>query len=251
MAEIPDALFDVSGRHVFIAGAGGGLAEAMVLALQARGARLSLADKDETRLAAITERVPAAHGVIADITDEASLDVAIDAATNAFGPLDGAINAAGVLPISQAQSFDPVVFKECMDINVTGAFYFSRCVAAAMPDGGSIVHLASVSSFVANPGYAAYASSKGGLTQMVRVLAREWAADGISVNAIGPALTETPLTENYLADPDFRSNAISVIPMGRLGTAEDLVGMTVLLLSAGGAFITGQTICVDGGRTLV
>ncbi len=113
------------------------------------------------------------------------------------------------------------------------------------------MHLASVSSFVANPGYAAYASSKGALAQLIRVLAREWAADRITVNGIGPALTETPLTHDYLGNPEFRSKAIEVIPMGRLGRPEDIVAMTLLLLAPGGAFVTGQIICVDGGRTLV
>jgi len=83
------------------------------------------------------------------------------------------------------------------------------------------------------------------------VLGREWGPDAITVNAIGPALTETDLTRDYLANPAFRAKAISDIPMGRLGLPEDLIGPALLLLGPGGAFITGQTIYVDGGRTLV
>lgn len=251
MGNIRDELFDVGERNILIAGAGGGLAAAMVQALGARGAKLFLTDKDPARLQAIADAVPNAGSRIADITDPEAMAEAVDEAVRIGGPLHGAINAAGVLPISPALTLEDRVFTECQDINVTGAFYFSRAVARAMTTGGRIVHLASVSSFVANPGYAAYASSKGGLAQLVRVLAREWAADGIAVNAIGPALTETPLTADYLADPDFRRNAVSVIPMGRLGTPEDLIGMVLLLLAPSGGFITGQTICVDGGRTLV
>ena len=116
---------------------------------------------------------------------------------------------------------------------------------------GRIVHFASVSSLVANVNYAAYASSKAALSQLVRVLAREWAPSGVSINAIGPAMTETGMTAGYLSDPDFRKQALSAIPMGRFGTPEDLVGLLVLLLAPGGSFITGQTIFVDGGRTLV
>ncbi|MCB2101084.1 MAG: SDR family oxidoreductase [Rhodobacterales bacterium] len=261
MTQPTDPLFDVAGKGIIIAGAGGGLAADMVHALDRRGARLFLFDNHATRLAAIAERVPAATAMAGDITDAASLEAVMAAAGEALGRIDGAINAAGVLPIATADSMDLRIFQECQDVNVTGAFLFSRAAAQAMRAtagagagtgaGGRIVHLASVSSFVANPGYAAYASSKGGLLQLVRVLAREWAAEGITVNAIGPALTVTPLTADYLADPDFRRRAIDVIPMGRLGEAADLVATVLLLLAPGGAFITGQTICVDGGRTLV
>jgi NAD(P)-dependent dehydrogenase (short-subunit alcohol dehydrogenase family) len=107
-----------------------------------------------------------------------------------------------------------------------------------------------VSSLVANLDYAAYATSKAALSQLVRVLAREWAPRGITVNAIGPAMTETGMTQVLLSDRQFRAQALASIPMGRFGTPHDLIGMVVLLLARAGAFITGQTIYVDGGRTL-
>jgi NAD(P)-dependent dehydrogenase (short-subunit alcohol dehydrogenase family) len=117
--------------------------------------------------------------------------------------------------------------------------------------GGRVVHFASVSSHVANQNYAAYATSKAALSQMVRVLAREWAPDGITVNALGPAMTETGMTGSYLSDAEFRAQALSVIPLGRFGSPEDLIAPLMLLLAPGGSFITGQTLFVDGGRTLV
>ena len=112
------------------------------------------------------------------------------------------------------------------------------------------MHIASVSSQVANRNYAAYASSKAALAQLVRVLAREWAEHGIRVNALGPAMTETPLTKQHLANPEFEGQAVASIPMGRLGTPEDLFGAILLLIGPGGRFITGQILYVDGGRTL-
>jgi NAD(P)-dependent dehydrogenase (short-subunit alcohol dehydrogenase family) len=142
-------------------------------------------------------------------------------------------------------------FRHTLDVNVTGALVLSRSAARAMGDrGGRIIHFASVSSLVANVNYAAYAASKAALSQLVRVLAREWADSGITVNAIGPAMTETGMTENFLSDPAFRAQALASIPLGRFGTPEDLIGPVILLLSQAGAFITGQTIYVDGGRTL-
>ena len=247
-----DPLFDVSGKVYLIAGAGGGLGSVLAKALDERGARLVLFDIDESALDRISAVIPGAVTAVGDMNKRDSIAEMAQLTSSHFGQLDAAINAAGLLPVSSADTFDEVVFRECIDINLTAAFLFSKVVAEYMQHaGGRIVHLASVSSFVANPNYAAYASSKAGLAQLVRVLAREWASRNILVNAIGPALTETPLTEGYLADVEFRRNAVSAIPMGRLGKAEDLIGTLLLLLSPGGSFITGQTIYVDGGRTLV
>ncbi len=249
---LTDPLFDISGRTYLIAGAGGGLGTVMAKALYDRGARLALFDIDETRLKQVGNLIPETLIRVADMNDQTALSAMVKLTLDRFGKIDGAINAAGVLPMAPATDFDEAVFRECIDVNLTAAFLFSRTIAGNMQDsGGRIVHIASVSSFVANPGYAAYASSKAWLSQMVRVLAREWAPKNILVNAIGPALTDTPLTRDYLSDPGFRANAISAIPMGRLGEAGDLIGTLLLLLSEGGSFITGQTIYVDGGRTIV
>ena len=249
---LADPLFNINGNTYLIAGAGGGLGNVMAKALAERGARLALFDIDEAALRRVGTTIPEALTQVADINDQAALSEVVQLTQDRFGSIDGAINAAGLLPMAAAATFDEAVFRQCIDVNLTAAFLFSKTVAEHMQDaGGRIVHIASVSSFVANPEYAAYASSKAGLTQMVRVLAREWAPNNILVNAIGPALTETPLTREYLSDPGFRRNAISAIPMGRLGAAEDLIGALLLLLSPAGSFITGQTIYVDGGRTLV
>jgi NAD(P)-dependent dehydrogenase (short-subunit alcohol dehydrogenase family) len=249
---VKDALFDVGGRTYLIAGAGGGLGSVMAEALHQRGARLVLFDTDEAALERVGNAIPAALTRVADMNNQTNLSEMVQLTQDRFGTIDGAINAAGLLPMAAATTFDEAIFRECIDVNLTAAFLFSRTVAEHMQDsGGRIVHIASVSSFVANPEYAAYAGSKAGLAQMVRVLAREWAPMNILINAIGPALTETPLTRDYLSDPGFRSRAIAAIPMARLGEAEDLIGTLLLLLSPGGGFITGQTIYVDGGRTLV
>ncbi len=249
---MPDPLFDISGRVYLVAGAGGGLGGPIAQELAGRGAKLVLFDVDGDALSRIGETIPDAVCEIADMRDESAVSRLTALTRERFGRLDGGVNAAGKLPISPAADFDEAVFRDCIDINVTAAFLFSRAVAAGLDgDGGRIVHIASVSSYVANANYAAYASSKAALAQMVKVLGREWAPRNILVNAIGPALTETGLTHDYLSDAGFRHNAISAIPMGRLGEADDLFGTVILLLSRAGGFITGQTVYVDGGRTLV
>lgn len=253
MSRNPDNLYDVNGRVFLLAGAAGGLGRPLVRALHERGASLALFDKDTSGLREIGGEVPGALAIEVDLTDEAAAMDAVAQTQQRFGAIHGGVNAVGVLPIAPADEMDLSAFRECLDANLTAAFIFSRALAAPLrrAAGGPILHIASVSSNVANPGYAAYASSKAGLSQLVRVLAREWAADSITVNALGPALTETALTRDYLADPDFRRNALASIPAGRFGTPEDLVAPALMLLGAGGAFITGQTIYVDGGRTLV
>lgn len=116
--------------------------------------------------------------------------------------------------------------------------------------GGRIITLASVSSTVANPNYAAYAASKSALIGLTRVLALEYARNNVTVNAIGPAVIRTPMSEKFLEDETYARTALGKIPMGRLGQPEDIIGAAILLASAAGDFITGQTIYVDGGRTL-
>jgi NAD(P)-dependent dehydrogenase (short-subunit alcohol dehydrogenase family) len=250
---MPDALFQIAGRSIVIAGAASGLGRAMARALSARRAHLTLADISAVPLEALAREVgPHVATCVADITREANADALMAQARECFGRVDGVVNTAGLLHVAPALALETERFKETLDVNVTGAFLLSRAAARAMQDkGGRLVHFASVSSVVANVNYAAYATSKAALSQLVRVLAREWAATGITVNAIGPAMTETGMTGGYLSDAAFRNQALASIPLGRLGTPEDLVGALVLLLSPAGAFITGQTIYVDGGRTLV
>ena len=144
----------------------------------------------------------------------------------------------------------PEDFENVMRSNVAIAFHLSRTVAKFMKlqKSGRIIHFSSVSDKVSNPGYAAYAASKAALAQMIRVLSVEWAQYSITVNAISPAMTDTALTHDFLEQGENRLHALSRIPMGRLGQPEDVLGAVILLLSDGGAFITGQSIYVDGGR---
>lgn len=247
-----DPLFDIQGKSIVVAGAASGLGRAVAGALTARGARLTMADISAEGLAtAANELGPAVATRLADIRREADADAVMAHAMERFGAVDGVVNTAGLLHIAPALSLDETQFRATLDVNVAGAFLLSRAAARSMAGkGGRIVHFASVSSLVANVHYAAYAASKAALSQLVRVLAREWAPRGITVNAIGPAMTETGMTERFLSDPEFRAQALASIPLGRFGTAEDLIGALVLLLGPAGAFITGQTIFVDGGRTL-
>ena len=247
-----DPLFDVTDKSIVIAGASGGLGRALTKALSDRGARLTLADIDEASLDQLAGQLSRPAEVKSvDVTDEQAATELIEHADKAHDGLDAVINATGVFSVAAAAELPAATFRRTLDVNVTGALLLSRAAAGRIGSaGGSIIHIASVSSTVANVNYAAYASSKAALAQLVRVLAREWAPRNIRVNAIGPAMTKTPLSAQHLEDPSFEAQALASIPMGRFGQPDDLLAPVLMLLGPGGSFVTGQTIYVDGGRTL-
>lgn len=251
-----DPLFDVAGRSVLIAGGARGLGRELAVELARRGACIMLGDRLAEEAEAIAGQLPGTgHAACRlDVTEVAEIDAAVARAQGLTGRLDAVINSAGIARFAPALELSAADFAQTMAVNVTGAFELSRSAARVMAvqdGGGRVVHLASVSSRVVNPHYAAYSTSKAALAQLVKLLALEWAQSGITVNAIGPAVTRTPLTEaTILADPETSARALAQIPMGRFGEAEDLIATVLLLMSEGGRFITGQTVYVDGGRTL-
>ena len=250
-----DPLFDMAGRAVLAAGAAGGIGAGLAEALAGRGARVMVADQDAAAAREVAGRLPGeGHGSCPlEVRDEASCEAAVEAALGLTGRLDLLLNSVGIFRAAPALELSGEDFAETLATNVTGAFLLSRQAARVMADrgGGRMIHLASVSSQVVNPDYAAYASGKAALSHLIRVLALEWAPLGVTVNAIGPAVIATPLVEEFLKKTGKYDYQMSRIPMGRFATVEDLVGTVLLLASPAGAFITGQTIYVDGGRTLV
>jgi NAD(P)-dependent dehydrogenase (short-subunit alcohol dehydrogenase family) len=249
-------LFDLSGRVALVAGGGGGLGREIARGFAEWGARLVIADLDLGRAEAVAREVAKtgapARALAVDVTSAASVRRLVEDVVAGDGGIDVLVNAAGILAVAPAVDLPVETWSRVLDVNLTGVFLLSQAVGAAMlrRGRGKIINLASVSSTVANPGYAAYAASKAGVAQLTRVLALEWCRHGIQVNAIGPAFTETDLTRPYLAEAGWRERALSKIPAGRLGMPDDLVGVAVFLASSASDFVVGQTIYVDGGRTL-
>lgn len=251
-----DELFDVSGRVVLVAGAARGLGQSLARRFAERGAKVVVGDRLADEGEQVLSTLPGEGHIfeLLDLTDEDSIEAAVQNAHRRLGRLDAVINSAGIAQVGPALELSKKDFETTMAINVTGAFLLSRHAAKIMIEqgGGQIVHLASVSSRVSNPLYSAYSTSKAALSQLVKVLAVEWAQHSVNVNAIGPAMTPTPLTERQLlASEEKKAKALAQIPMGRFGTPDDLLGAALLLASPAGKFITGQTLFVDGGRTLV
>ncbi len=256
MLSEPDPYFTIAAQNILIAGGAGGLGAPLARALSRRGARLVIADLDETRARDLADELSRsgsdAIAVQLDVVDGMSCAAAVEAAVHRFGSLDGLVNASGIYRVAPAVDLSDAEWQQTLDINVSGAFRLARAAGKVMiaQRRGSIVSLASVSSTVANPNYAAYAASKAAVAHVTRVLAVEWAQYGVRVNALGPAVTPTPLAAPILATEASRVSALARIPMGRFGTPEDLVAATIFLLSQGSSFVTGQTIYVDGGRSI-
>jgi NAD(P)-dependent dehydrogenase (short-subunit alcohol dehydrogenase family) len=237
-----------------VAGGAGGLGAPLAKAFAARGAKLLIADIDERMAGKSAEASGGeARATALDVTEAASCEAAVKFAVSTWGRLDGLINASGVYRVGRVlDELDDESWERTIDINVTGAFRLARAAGRVMvaQKAGSIVTIASVSSVVANPRYAAYAASKAAVAHLTRVLAVEWSASGVRVNAIGPAVIPTVMTRQIIDNDQNREGALARIPMGRFGTPDDLIGAAVFLLSPASAFVTGQTLFVDGGRTI-
>lgn len=247
-------LFDLSGRFALVTGGSRGLGEEMAEGLAEAGASLILVARREQWLAPAVDRFRArgfhCDGAICDVSDPA----AIARVVAAMDRLDILINNAGVSWAQPAEDMPLERWQSVLDINLTGAFLFCQAAGRKMiaQGGGSIVNVASIAGMVAMPGSipsAGYAASKGGLLALTRELAAKWAPHGIRVNAIAPGFFPSRMTEKVLEriGPEVEAQ----IPMGRVGRAGELKGVAVFLASAAAGYITGQTIVVDGGATVV
>lgn len=251
-----DGLFDLEDKVVLVVGGTGGIGSEIARAAVAFGARVAVAGRSEEEASALAAEMGdkgRTMGVAIEITDLKSLKEGVSSVESRLGPLDVAVNSAGTHVEQPAEGVTAEAWDEVLDVNLRGAFFLSQTAAQAMlarQRGGSIIHITSVRSELGiRRGYAAYCASKGGLANLIKQLATEWAPYGIRVNGIAPTFTRTPLVEKYLSDPDFYEPLVARIPMGRVAETIDLAGLAVFLASDASSFITGQNIFVDGGVT--
>jgi NAD(P)-dependent dehydrogenase (short-subunit alcohol dehydrogenase family) len=245
-------LFDLTDRVAIVTGGAGALGREIGRGLAAFGARVIFADLDRERAAEAATGVVGARGETVDVTDPESADALVSRVVAADQRIDVLVNAAGVFRVAPMLELKLSDWETVLKVNLTGIFVMTQAVGAVMlgQGRGRVINLGSVSSRVGNPEYAAYAASKGGVAQLTKALGAEWCRHGVLVNAIGPAFTETPLTRGYLERPGARRRVVDKIPMGRMGEPRDIVGAAVFLASDAAEFVVGQTLYVDGGRTL-
>ena len=249
-------LFDLSERVAVITGASKGLGKSMALALAEAGADVALYARDVEGLQAVKKAVQDLGGraelFVVDILDRAAIAVAVKETLRVFGHVDVLVNNAGVNVRKPVLELSPDEWDLVIDTNLKGYFLVAQAVVPHMlaRGHGKVINMASIFGTVALPSQLAYASSKGGVIQMTKVMALEWAKQGIQVNAIGPTYFETPLVAQLRNDPERYNFIVDRTPMGRWGQPDELAGVVVFLASRASDFVTGQTIFVDGGWTI-
>jgi NAD(P)-dependent dehydrogenase (short-subunit alcohol dehydrogenase family) len=251
-------MFDLTGRVAIVTGGGGGLGRPISVALAQCGANVVVDDFEPSHLEATVKEIEGlgrkAMAVTADLTSAAAMKDMADQVVKEFGKIDILVNVAGTNARFAAEEMAPEEFERVMRVNVLGTFLACQAVGRVMIEQkhGRIINMSSVRGRVApDMGGSAYATSKGGVDQLTRTLAAEWAKYGIQVNAIAPALILTEMTREFLSKPEVYSKMTADIPMKRLGEPSELIGPAILLASDESSFMTGQIIYVDGGLSAV
>jgi glucose 1-dehydrogenase len=244
----------VEGKVALVAGAGGGIGGAGAEGLAREGAAVFCTDSDGAAAEATAARIRAVGGrgaaAALDVRDRAAVDAGVAAVVREFGRLDIALESAGIAHRLHFLDVDAETWDRVIAINLTGMFHLGQAAARQMVKqggGGSIINVTSQLAEVARPDRAAYVASKGGARSLTHAMAVDLAAHRIRVNAIAPGPTLTGLTRANYTDPEARRATEAMIPLGRLGEPDDLVGAVLFLASDESRWVTGSTVTVDGG----
>ncbi|HZS89271.1 MAG TPA: SDR family NAD(P)-dependent oxidoreductase [Chloroflexota bacterium] len=251
----------IAGKRAIISGAGSGMGRAAALRFAREGARVGLIDIDEGAARETSERIAAEGGeslvLVADVRVEEQVAAAVQRAVGAWGGLDVVVANAAIELFGQdarADQLELSVWQKTIDVNLTGIFLTCKHGIRALlaSGGGSVVVTASPTGlFGLAPGFDAYSASKAGVYGLVRVMANDYARDGIRVNAVIPGFTDTPMVRTVMADAAERERLIATIPLGRPGTAEEVAAMMLFLASDEASYATGAAFVVDGGMTAI
>jgi len=248
----PLNVFRLDGKIALVTGASSGIGAQTVKLFSSLGAKVIAAARREDRLQDLANQYPNVMAVKCDVGVEADCKNVVDTVINEFGKIDILINNAGISDPIPALEEDLDLFKRVIQIDLISCFHLAQLCAQHMETqetGGAIVNVASIHGFVGSspnnqPGYTA---AKGGLINLTRELALEWARHGIRVNAIAPGYISTELTDEMIAGESGRKWIERNTPMRRPGEVTELDGAMLLLTSDAGSYITGETIAIDGG----
>jgi NAD(P)-dependent dehydrogenase (short-subunit alcohol dehydrogenase family) len=237
-------LWSLEGRVAVVTGAGSGLGHEIALGLADAGARVHALDLDGEAAAATAAERDGIDATAIDVRDAESVERALP------NRVDVLVNAAGVGGWGETLAYPDELWRRVIDTNLTGTFVCCRAAGRRMVAAGrgAIVNLASTLGLVGFPGTVAYVASKGGVVQLTRALAVEWAPHGVRVNAIAPSTFETPLVRrNRLERPDVYERLLASTPLGRFGEPREIVGPALFLASDASSMVTGHVLAADGG----
>lgn len=241
-------------RVALITGGASGIGRASALRLAQEGAAIAIADIDEARGRETCHAIEAAGGqatfTCADVTQGPDCRQMVEATLDAYGGrLDVLVTSAGVGSRGTVVDTEEVYWDRIVDLDLKGVYLASKYALPPMSEqgGGAVVHVASIGGLRGDWGGASFSAAKGGVINLTRHMAVAHAAEGIRVNCICPGVIETPLTEDWLSDPNTRAGVLARHPIGRLGRAEDVAAAVAYFASEDAAFVTGAILAVDGG----
>jgi len=245
--------FNLAGKTAIVTGASRGIGQAIAIGMAKAGADIvavaSRAENTAETVAAVKAAGRKAAAVGCDQSSPEAISQAVKAAYELTGNVDILVNNAGTIRRSPARDYSDEDWSAVIDTNLTGVFQFCRAVGGKMIDQGhgKIINIASLLSFQGGITVPAYAASKGGVSQLTKALANEWANLGVQVNAIAPGYIATDNTAALRANPDRNTSILSRIPAGRWGNASDIAGAAIFLASPASDYVNGHILTVDGG----
>lgn len=252
------SIFDVSDKVVIVTGSGRGLGKTMAQGLATMGAKVVVCSRTLAQSDEVAHEIAGSGGEAmsqrVDVANYTDCQRLVESTVSKYGRIDGLVNNAGIDIIKPATECTPEDWNEIISINLGGYYNCAHTVGKQMlaqGHGGSIVNNSSIASAVGVHGLLAYGAAKGGVNQITRVLAVEWATAGVRVNAIGPGYFDNimPGAAAEHARPEKQQQVITFTPMKRRGRPEELVGPVVFLLSEASSYVTGAVLFVDGGYT--
>jgi 3-oxoacyl-[acyl-carrier protein] reductase len=245
-------MFDLTGKHALVTGATGGIGGEIAFALHARGATVALSgtrvDVLEELKAKLGDR---AEVFDADLSDRASVDALVPAVEKSFGKLDILVNNAGITRDNLFMRMKDDEWDKVIEVNLTSSFRLCRAALRGMMKRrhGRIIGITSIVGVTGNPGQGNYAAAKAGMIGMSKSLAQEVASRNITVNTVAPGFIETAMT--HVLDDKQRETILGRVPAGRLGTAAEIAASVIYLASDEAAYVTGQTLHINGGMAMI